>query len=31
VQNFCNPTTPNGSKAIAFDEGVLWPVQMWTT
>ena len=29
VQNFANPTTPSGSKAIAFDEGVLWPTQMW--
>ena len=25
VQNFANPTTLQGSKAIAFDEGVLWP------
>jgi peptide/nickel transport system substrate-binding protein len=31
VQNFCNPMTPNGSKAIAFDEGVIWPAQIWTT
>jgi peptide/nickel transport system substrate-binding protein len=29
VQNFANPITPNGSKAIAFDEGVLWPTQIW--
>jgi hypothetical protein len=29
VQNFANPTTPSGSKAIAFEEGVLWPTQMW--
>jgi ABC-type transport system substrate-binding protein len=29
VQNFANPKTPNGSKAIAFDEGVLWPTQIW--
>jgi ABC-type transport system substrate-binding protein len=29
VQNFANPTTPNGSKAVAFDEGVLWPTQIW--
>jgi peptide/nickel transport system substrate-binding protein len=29
VQNFANPTTVKGSKAIAFDEGVLWPTQIW--
>jgi peptide/nickel transport system substrate-binding protein len=29
VQNFANPKTPNGSKAVAFDEGVLWPTQIW--
>jgi ABC-type transport system substrate-binding protein len=29
VQNFANPTTPNGSKAVGFDEGVLWPTQIW--
>ncbi len=29
VQNFANPKTPNGSKAVAFDEGVIWPMQMW--
>ena len=29
VQNFANPTTLKGSKAIAFDEGVLWPTQIW--
>jgi peptide/nickel transport system substrate-binding protein len=29
VQNFANPTTLQGSKAIAFDEGVLWPTQIW--
>ena len=29
VQNFANPTTPSGSKAFAFDEGVLWPTQIW--
>jgi len=29
VQNFANPTTPSGSKAIAFSEGVLWPTQIW--
>jgi ABC-type transport system substrate-binding protein len=29
VQNFANPTTPSGSKAIAFEEGVLWPTQIW--
>jgi ABC-type transport system substrate-binding protein len=31
VQNFCNPVTPGGSKAIAFDEGVLWPTQIWVS
>ncbi len=29
VQNFANPTTPKGTKAIGFDEGVLWPTQIW--
>jgi ABC-type transport system substrate-binding protein len=29
VQNFANPTTVQNSKAIAFDEGVLWPTQIW--
>ena len=29
VQNFANPTTVKGSKAIAYDEGVLWPTQIW--
>ncbi len=30
VQNFANPTTVQHSKAVAFDEGVLWPAQIWT-
>jgi ABC-type transport system substrate-binding protein len=29
VQNFANPVTMQGSKAVAFDEGVLWPTQIW--
>jgi peptide/nickel transport system substrate-binding protein len=29
VQNFANPTTLQGTKAVAFDEGVLWPTQIW--
>jgi ABC-type transport system substrate-binding protein len=29
VQNFANPTTPAGTKAIPFAEGVLWPTQIW--
>ncbi len=29
VQNFANPTTLQSSKAVAFDEGVLWPAQIW--
>jgi peptide/nickel transport system substrate-binding protein len=29
VQNFANPYTVQGSKAYAFDEGVLWPTQIW--
>jgi peptide/nickel transport system substrate-binding protein len=29
VQNFANPTTLTGAKAVAFDEGVLWPTQIW--
>jgi ABC-type transport system substrate-binding protein len=31
VQNFANPKTPNGTKAVAFDEGVLWPTQIWVS
>ena len=31
VQNFANPKTLQGSKAIAFDEGVLWPTQIWVS
>jgi peptide/nickel transport system substrate-binding protein len=31
VQNFANPTTVQHSKAVAFDEGVLWPTQIWMT
>ncbi len=31
VQNFANPKTPQGAKAIAFDEGVLWPTQIWVS
>jgi ABC-type transport system substrate-binding protein len=30
VQNFANPKTLDGSAAVAFDEGVLWPQQIWT-
>ncbi len=29
VQNFANPKTLTGSQAVAFDEGVLWPTQIW--
>jgi peptide/nickel transport system substrate-binding protein len=29
VQNFANPKTVSGAKAIGFDEGVLWPTQIW--
>jgi len=29
VQNFTNPVTLQGSKAVPFDEGVLWPTQIW--
>jgi peptide/nickel transport system substrate-binding protein len=29
VQNFNNPTTPQGSKAIGLDAGVIWPAQVW--
>jgi len=31
VQNYANPKTPSGSKAIAFDEGVVWPTQIWVS
>jgi peptide/nickel transport system substrate-binding protein len=29
VQNFNNPITPQGSKGIGFDAGVIWPTQIW--
>jgi peptide/nickel transport system substrate-binding protein len=29
VQNFNNPKTPSGAKAYGFDEGVIWPTQIW--
>jgi ABC-type transport system substrate-binding protein len=29
VQNFANPKTLSGAKAVAFDEGVFWPTQIW--
>jgi ABC-type transport system substrate-binding protein len=31
VQNFNNPITPKGSKAIGFDAGVIWPTQVWVS
>jgi ABC-type transport system substrate-binding protein len=31
VQNFNNATTPNGSKALGFDAGVVWPGEMWVS
>jgi ABC-type transport system substrate-binding protein len=31
VQNFANPITPQGSKAIPFTEGVLSPTQIWVS
>jgi peptide/nickel transport system substrate-binding protein len=31
VQNFANPTTLTGAKAVAFDEGVIWPTQIWVS
>jgi ABC-type transport system substrate-binding protein len=31
VQNFANPKTLQGSSAVAFDEGVLWPTQIWVS
>ena len=31
VQNFANPTTLQGSKALAHDEGVIWPTQIWVS
>jgi peptide/nickel transport system substrate-binding protein len=31
VQNFANPTTLQNSKAVGFDEGVLWPTQIWVS
>jgi ABC-type transport system substrate-binding protein len=31
VQNFNNPTTPSGAKAIGFDAGVIWPAQIWVS
>ena len=29
VQNFANPKTVDGTPAVGFDEGVLWPTQIW--
>jgi peptide/nickel transport system substrate-binding protein len=29
VQNFVNAKTVSGSSALSFDEGVLWPTQIW--
>jgi len=31
VQNFNAMTTPKGSHALGFDEGVNWPTQMWVS
>jgi ABC-type transport system substrate-binding protein len=31
VQNFVNPTAPNGDKGIGFDAGVIWPTQVWVS
>jgi peptide/nickel transport system substrate-binding protein len=29
VQNFANPTLPNGKPGYAFDEGIFMPTQIW--
>jgi peptide/nickel transport system substrate-binding protein len=29
VQNFANPKTLTGTEAVPFNEGVLWPTQIW--
>jgi peptide/nickel transport system substrate-binding protein len=29
VENFANPTTPAGGKALAFFGGDIWPTQIW--
>ncbi len=29
VQNFANPTLPDGSAGYPFDEGRFWPTQIW--
>jgi peptide/nickel transport system substrate-binding protein len=29
VQNFANPTLPNGSPGYPFDEGIFFPTQIW--
>jgi peptide/nickel transport system substrate-binding protein len=31
VQNFNNALTPKGTKALAFDAGVIWPTQVWVS
>jgi peptide/nickel transport system substrate-binding protein len=31
VQNFVNPTTPKGTKAYGFDQGVVWPTEIWVS
>jgi hypothetical protein len=29
VQNFANPTLPDGKAQYAFDEGIFVPTQIW--
>jgi peptide/nickel transport system substrate-binding protein len=31
VQNFNNPTTPRGTKALGLDAGVIWPTEVWVS
>jgi peptide/nickel transport system substrate-binding protein len=31
VQNFNNPKTLSGAKAIGLDSGVIWPTQIWVS
>jgi ABC-type transport system substrate-binding protein len=31
IENFNNPLTPKGTKALAFDAGVIWPTQVWVS
>jgi hypothetical protein len=29
VQNFVNLTLPSGGRALGFNQGTIWPTQIW--